>query len=68
MIATISSGKFDTAELIDFRVEQKVAAGRMADDITEVGDQRIMRNFVCLYLPYIVNQSKKRLLFVMVQA
>ena len=68
MIATISSGKFDTAEFIDFRVEQKVAAGRMADNITEVGDQRIMRNFVCPYLPYIVNQPKRRLLCVMIQA
>jgi len=36
----------------------------MANNITEAGDQRIMKNFVCLYLPYIVNQSKKRLLFV----
>jgi len=40
----------------------------MADNITEVGDQRIMRNFVCPYLPHIVNQPKRRLLCVMIQA
>jgi len=68
MIATISSGEFDTAEFIDFRVEQKVAASTMADNITEVGGQRIMRNFFCPYLPSMVNQPQKRLLFVMIQA
>lgn len=40
----------------------------MADYAVEMGYQRIMRNLICIYMPYIFDQFKKRLLFVLIQA